>query len=112
LKQEINYVFLKPRTEASVELLLQILDAIAECQYAMNLFNTSAQTMEEAYRLTTEMKEKFGSKTPHYLQRSAYYYQLNNQFEQACKLLQKSAEITGETDVDEAIKKFLINVLQ
>jgi len=97
--------FLKPRTEASVDLLLQILEAITECQFGMNLFNTAGQTMEEAYRLTTEMKA-FAAKSPQYLQKAAYYYQMSSQFEQACKLLQKSAELIGDNDIDEAIKIF------
>lgn len=90
----------------SVQLHLESLEALSTVRETMNLNNSAASAMEEAARTCQNAADKniqqFVVKIPQYLERGAYFYRLNNQFDLASRLLVKAANHTQ--DINAAIQ--------
>ena len=109
-----QFRFIKPQTKESVTLYLESLESLATVRETMSLNNSAASAMEEAARACENAHEKdakmeaFLERIPHFLERGAYFYRLNNQYDLASRLLVKSARHIS--DVDEAVNKLELAV--
>mmetsp|Transcript_13020 Transcript_13020/g.20692 ORF Transcript_13020/g.20692 Transcript_13020/m.20692 type:complete len:350 (-) Transcript_13020:6-1055(-) len=105
-KARKKFRFIKPASVESVGLHLEALEALATVREAMNLNNSAASAMEEAARTCQNAVDnkmpQFAAKMAKYLQRGAYFYRLNGQFDLASKLLVRAAN--SVQDLNEGIK--------
>merc|ERR1712228_347031 len=105
-KAKKKFRFLKPMTSESVGLHLEALVALSNCREAMNLNNSAAAAMEEAARTCQNAADKkieqYLPKITEYLNRGAYFYRLNSQYDLASRLMIKAANNTK--DDNEAMK--------
>eukprot|EP01083_Nonionella_stella_P003332 9512_1 len=104
-KARKKFRFMKPMTQQSVALYLESLEAIASVRDTMGLNNSAASAMEEASRACQNAADKkitnFVAKIPEYLQRGAYFYRLNNQYDLASRMIIKAA--TQQQDINTAL---------
>jgi len=113
-KARKKFRFIKPQTEESVTLYLESLESLSAVRETMRLNNSAAAAMEEAARACESAFDKdpkmepFLQRIPHFLERGAYFYRLNNQYDKASKLLVQSAKHIKE--VDEAVSKLELAV--
>ena len=80
----------------------------------MSLNNSAASAMEEAARVCQNASDKdisqFVSNTAQYLQRGAYFYRLNAQYDLASSLLVKAAAHTADVDAALALLRQALEI--
>eukprot|EP01083_Nonionella_stella_P295551 1004464_1 len=105
-KARKKFRFIKPPTAQSVQLHLESLEALATVRETMNLNNSAASAMEEAARTCQNAADKkieqFLPQIPQYLERGAYFYRLNRQYDLASRLMIKAAN--NNQDINAALK--------